>query len=65
MYDAWSIALSMVATVTRCIRRATSRNMQILKFTYQHALSEPAEHVEVEVEVEVAINDTTASIAKI
>jgi len=39
--------------------------MKILKFTYKHPLFEPAEHVEVEVEVEVAINDVTASIPKI
>ena len=59
------MTLSMVAAVTRCIHRATYRNMQILKFTYKHALSEPAEHVEVEVEVEVATKDPTASIPKI
>ncbi len=65
MNVAYSMPLSKVGTVTRGIHRATCRNMHILKFTYKHALSEPAEHVEVEVEVEVATKDPTASIPKI
>ena len=55
----------MLATMISSVHRATYRNMQIWKFTYKHALSEPAEHVEVAVQVEAAINDTTARISKI
>jgi len=65
IYDAVTIEVSMLATMISSVHRATYRNIQIWKFTYKHALSEPAEHVEAEVEVELAINDATASISKI